>query len=291
MGSRFLYEDLLPLMAMVSVECTNVGLNTLFKAASLTGMSYFVFIAYYYAIATLVLTFIQSSLFDRDEMENVNMRRSRTQAKLIGTIVSISVASVVVFYESSTIFSTSSPTNSISFHWPLASAQSDWLIGGLLLAIGYLLYALWCIPSLCTLADILKICPTELVVTYLYALCATIISAPVCFLAEQILDAWLLKYDIAVVAVFYSGIFGPCYSAIIHAWGLRRKGPVYITIFKPLSIAISAFAGVIFLWDPLHLGTVVGALVISIGFYAVIGGKANEEIPSEKVTFLQIDDM
>lgn len=46
---------MLPFVAMVSMECINVGLNTLFKAATLTGMSYHVFVVYSYAVAALVL--------------------------------------------------------------------------------------------------------------------------------------------------------------------------------------------------------------------------------------------
>lgn len=52
---RYCYKDMLPFVAMVSMECINVGLNTLFKAATLTGMSYHVFVVYSYAVAALVL--------------------------------------------------------------------------------------------------------------------------------------------------------------------------------------------------------------------------------------------
>ena len=55
MAGSYWYKDVLPFSAMVAVECTNVGLNTLFKAATLKGLSYYVFILYSYAIATLLL--------------------------------------------------------------------------------------------------------------------------------------------------------------------------------------------------------------------------------------------
>ncbi|KAJ7974534.1 WAT1-related protein [Quillaja saponaria] len=60
-------------------------------------------------------------------------------------------------------------------------------------------------------------------------------------------------------------------------WGIHVKGPVYITSFKPLSIAIGAAMSAIFLCDDLHLGSVVGAVILSTGFYAVIWGKAKKE--------------
>lgn len=55
MAGRNCYRDVLPFSAMVAVECTNVGVNVLFKAATQKGLSYFVFIAYSFAVSTLVL--------------------------------------------------------------------------------------------------------------------------------------------------------------------------------------------------------------------------------------------
>ena len=69
----------------------------------------------------------------------------------------------------------------------------------------------------------------------------------------------------------------------VHTWVLRIKGPVYVAMFKPLSIAIAVALGVMFLGDTLHLGSLVGATVISIGFYTVMWGKATEENVDEDV--------
>ncbi|CAA7055298.1 unnamed protein product [Microthlaspi erraticum] len=40
---------------MIAVECVTVGSTTLFKAATLRGLSFYVFVFYTYAVATLVL--------------------------------------------------------------------------------------------------------------------------------------------------------------------------------------------------------------------------------------------
>lgn len=55
MAIRHWYKDLVPFGAMVIMECVNVALNTLFKAATLKGMSYHVFVVYAYAVAAFVL--------------------------------------------------------------------------------------------------------------------------------------------------------------------------------------------------------------------------------------------
>ena len=48
-------EGVLPFPAMMAMECINVGLNTLFKAATAAGMSHHVFVVYSYSFAALLL--------------------------------------------------------------------------------------------------------------------------------------------------------------------------------------------------------------------------------------------
>ncbi|KAH9790555.1 WAT1-related protein [Citrus sinensis] len=172
------------------------------------------------------------------------------------------------------MFLTSPSTHSKPLlQWPLCISLSNWVTGGFLLIAQCLLNSIWYILQ----AHIIKIYPAELVVVSLYLLCASIISVPACLMAEQDLSAWRLKTDVALVSVVLSGFFGSSFSTLVHTWGLHLKGPVYIAIFKPLSIAIAAIMGVVFLGDTLHLGSVIGAIIICIGFYAVLWGKANEE--------------
>ena len=52
---RYFSKDVVPFAAMVSVECVMVGANTLFKAATLRGLSFYVYIFYSYVVATIVL--------------------------------------------------------------------------------------------------------------------------------------------------------------------------------------------------------------------------------------------
>ncbi|KAG2714485.1 hypothetical protein I3760_03G028900 [Carya illinoinensis] len=320
-GSSYFYKDVLPFFAMFACESINVVLNVLFKAATLKGLSYHVFMACSYAVSTLVLlplavfsgrraglpalelsllyrifllglfgygaqicgykgieyssptlasaisnltpafTFILAVIF---RMEQLALRRSSTLAKVAGTVVSISGALVVVLYEGPTLITISSQLPSLSLPFILGSSQTNW------------------VSVLQT--QVMKMYPSEIIVSFLYNLCGTIISAPTSLMAETNMNAWRLKPDIALVAIVYSGI-SSSFMAVVHSWGLRLKGPVYISIFKPLSIAIAAAMGVIFLGDALYLGSVVGAIIISIGFYAVIWGKAKEEEMSEDCGF------
>ncbi|KAK7293321.1 hypothetical protein RJT34_16184 [Clitoria ternatea] len=212
--------------------------------------------------------------FDRikcltDRMERADLRSSSTQAKIIGSIASIAGALIVVLYEGPKILNVASP----SPNFPLGSSQRNWLLGGFLLAVAYTLMSIWYI----VLTHIIKLYPAEMIVAFLCNLCATIIAAPVCFLAEQNLSNWRLKPDITLVAVLYSAFFSTFFSTVVYTWGVHIKGPVYVSIFKPLSVAIAAAMSAIFLGEALYLGSVIGAIILCIGFYAVIWGKAREE--------------
>ncbi|KAJ4729162.1 WAT1-related protein [Melia azedarach] len=326
------WKDAVLFTAMVAVECSIVGTNTIFKAATKKGMSNYVFVVYSFAVTTLVLfplafifrsstalpsvkfplfsricllglagalcriigytgiaysgptlaslisnitpafTFILAIIF---RMEKLTVRNSSTQAKIIGTIVSISGAMLVVLYTGPVILSSpsSSAASELSIQWSVGSPKSSWVIGGLLLTLENILVSILFIIQTQTI----KIYPAEFVIAFLYSLCATIISAPLCLVAETNLSAWRLKPDIELAAIIFSGGFGISLCTVVHIFGVNMKGPVYTATFKPLSIAIAAFMSFIFLGDALHLGSVVGAVIISIGFYAVIWGKANEE--------------
>lgn len=76
-------------------------------------------------------------------MEKVALRSSSTKAKIIGTLTSISGALVVVFYKGPKVISSPTRTSSVLLQRPLGSSQSNWIIGGLLEAVAYLLYSLW----------------------------------------------------------------------------------------------------------------------------------------------------
>ena len=52
--------------------------------------------------------------------------------------------------------------------------------------------------------QVIKIYPAELIIVLLNNVCATIVSAPVCLIAEGNLSAWRLRPDITLVAVIYS---------------------------------------------------------------------------------------
>lgn len=58
------------------------------------------------------------------------------------------------------------------------------------------------------------------------------------------------------------GIFGSFLDNTVNTWVLKVKGPVYVAMFKPLSIVIAVVMGVVFLGDTLYLGRYILSLVL-----------------------------
>ncbi|KAI8533751.1 hypothetical protein RHMOL_Rhmol10G0033600 [Rhododendron molle] len=288
-------RDVVPFWAIIAMNFTTVGLHTLFKAATNHGMSYHVFIVYAYGVAALVLlpspffslrstvlpplnfslsckilllgfigctsqimgyaginysspalgsafsslipafTFVLALLF---RMEKLAIRSSSSQAKIIGTVVSILGALVVTLYKGPPIISTLPA--SISLHRPLGSPHSDWVIGSLFLTVEFMLVPMWYIVQ----TQIMKEYPAELTVVFFYNLCVSVLAAIVGIFAEPNASAWRIKADIGLVSIICS----------IYAWS------------NNLAIFVSLFC------------SIVGAAIISVGFYTVMWGKAKEEV-------------
>ena len=49
-------------------------------------------------------------------------------------------------------------------------------------------------------------------------------------------------------------VFGSAFQVGVCTWCLHRTGPVFVAMFKPLGIVISAAVGTIFLGETVYLG-------------------------------------
>ncbi|CAJ2665477.1 unnamed protein product [Trifolium pratense] len=331
------YMDFLPVVVIIGNECIDMGLLTLFKAATLQGMNNHVFIAYAYAVGTSVL--LPVTLFTRRSrvvppisfsiiwksvllgalgctsqilgyigisyssptlasaignlipaftfmlavtfrMEKLSAKSRSSNAKVMGSIISIAGAFVLTFYKGPPILQSSYTHISSPIHQPvefLKSVDSSWAIAGVLLTVDYFMGSIWYILQVHTLKEF----PDELTLVLLYSIAATIISTVVALLSVSDASDWKIGLNLSLISIVSSGIFGKLVGNIVSAWALHLKGAVYVTSFKPLQIIISVGLGIIFLGDTLCLGSIIGATIISIGLYGVLWGKASEEIEED----------
>ncbi|KAJ4834622.1 hypothetical protein Tsubulata_014945 [Turnera subulata] len=193
------------------------------------------------AMSNLVpaFTFTLALIF---RMERLAIKSCSTQAKIVGTLVSISGALVVVLYKGPVIISISSTTPSIPFIGlrapPLRTGSweflfSTWYIILVCASMFLEIHSLSCFQKF----HLMSWESSE-------RKCNTIVGL------DFVLQAQVMK----VYPAELIGVVSSCLCLGIRTWAVRLKGPVYMAMFKPLSIAIAAFMSFIFLGDPLHLG-------------------------------------
>ncbi|KAF8009866.1 hypothetical protein BT93_J0754 [Corymbia citriodora subsp. variegata] len=303
------------------MDSISVGMTTLFKAANSRGMSYHVFLVYAYAVASLLLlpapffslksrvlpplslailakigllgligVFSQVLGYAGISMSSPTLGSAisnltpaltfilailfSSQAKIIGTVMSISGALVITLYKGLPIIF--NPKPSLLLYPLVHSSNSNWVIGGILLTAEYILVTLWYI----LLKQIMKEYPAEMTVIFFYNVVVSFMTAIFCLATEHDINAWKVQ-GIGLASVICSGLFGQCLNNIVHTWAIRLKGPFYVAMFKPLSIPVAVAMGVFFLGDTLHLGSLIGAAILSVGFYIVMWGKGKEEMVEE----------
>ncbi|XP_077237799.1 WAT1-related protein At5g40240-like isoform X2 [Tasmannia lanceolata] len=327
MGS---FGMVMPFVAMVVVQCLDMGMSTLAKTAMSRGLSNLIFVFYVTVLSTIILfpsfifqrkacppltlhllcrffllglvgsvmgnclasginyssptlasaignltpafTFMLAVIF---RLEKLDMVSPSSQAKVLGTLVSISGAMVITFYKGPPV----------SFWWPSSSSdhseqsplnslkEENWVLGALLLAAGFLSSSISNIFQ----AQTLEVYPARTVIVFFTCFFTTLLNAVVTLIAEKDPSAWKLSLDIELVSIVLIAVFGRVIPGLVIIWCIQKKGPLFVAFFSPLGITIAAIMGVIFLADTLHLGSVIGAILISVGFYGAIWGQAKEE--------------
>ncbi|KAH7570248.1 hypothetical protein JRO89_XS05G0075700 [Xanthoceras sorbifolium] len=205
-------------------------------------------------------TFILAIIF---RMEKINWRSRSSQAKLLGTLVSIAGAFVVTFYQGPPIFKTLS----------LLSSKSNWIIGGFFLGCAAFFGAAWYILQ----AIILNKFPAIIIILLFKYFFGAILAALFSVFVVRDPSAWKLGLDIGLVAILYSTIMGSVIQVSLCTWCLSRTGPLYVSMFNPLAIVFSVAMDFFFLAETLCIGSLIGAIIIVIGFYSVMWGKTKEE--------------
>ncbi|KAK9064509.1 hypothetical protein SSX86_015891 [Deinandra increscens subsp. villosa] len=203
-------------------------------------------------------------------METIKFGSSATQAKFIGTVVSVAGAIVVTLYKGPPILS--SPLKSEILK-NLIGQPSNWVLGGIFLTIDAIFSSMYIIAQ----AFVLKKYPAEMIVIFAYCFICTILSGLTSLIIEDDLSSYSLQPKKRLFSILYSGIFGSAFQVTVQAWCVRRRGPLFVAMFHPVGIVISTFIGVIFLGDGFYLGSLMGSVVVVIGFYSVMWGKAKEE--------------
>ncbi|XP_047155857.1 WAT1-related protein At5g40240-like [Vigna umbellata] len=215
-------------------------------------------------------TFILALIF---KMEQVHWRTSSSQAKVLGTLVSIAGAFVVILYKGPIIYR--SHSDNFSNETVQFSSELNWILGGIMCVLDALFTSLWYIYQ-ASVGDTYPTMDVSVIVFFQF-LFSMLQCGAYAFFAVKDLSEWKLKVDIGLIGILYQAIIATLLRYLLVMWCIVKAGPLFCALFQPVAIIFTVWMGAIFLGDDFSLGSLVGAAIIVIGFYAVQWGKSKEE--------------
>ncbi|XP_058074264.1 WAT1-related protein At5g07050-like isoform X2 [Magnolia sinica] len=217
------------------------------------------------------MTFLLAIIF---RMEKLEMRKITSQAKVVGTVVALGGAMLMTLYKGIIVISMSSrhPHHSTARTASSSSVDKDWINGSLML-IGS---ALTRSGSSVLQARTIKKYPAPISLTCLTSLFGTFQAMVLSFAIERKASVWKLGWDLRLLSISYSGIMVFGVATYIQFLVIRKRGPVFAAVFNPLSTVIVALADLLVLRQSLHMGSMVGAILIILGLYMVLWAKNKE---------------
>ncbi|KAB5544240.1 hypothetical protein DKX38_012352 [Salix brachista] len=310
--AMFSYDSAKPFLAVIFLQFGYAGMFTITKHALDEGMSQHVLVVYRHVVATIIIAPF-ALIFDRPtidqnlyytgmkyttatftsamcnvlpafaflmawalRIEQVNLRKIHSQAKIIGTIVTVGGAMLMTLVKGAQLdlpwtkgYDALASTGSLT--------KQDPIKGALMITTGCVCWASFIILQAITL----KSYPVELSLTAGICFMGAIEGSVVAAVMERgNPSAWSVGMDYKLLAAVYSGVICSGIGYYVQGLIMKRKGPVIVTAFSPLSMVIVAVLGSFFLKEILYMGRVLGAVVIVTGLYLVLWGKSKDQPPS-----------
>ncbi|KAF8722966.1 hypothetical protein HU200_022109 [Digitaria exilis] len=227
-----------------------------------------------------VITFCLALLL---RMEVVKLRSSSGVAKLAGVALCLAGALVIAFYAGPSL----SPVNHHrAFHTVSSSAQASrapsrgtWITGTFLMVLAMVTWSLWIIMQ----TALLKEYPNKMLVTTVQCVFSVAQSFVAAVVAERDFAKWKLQRDVSLLAVIYTGFVVTGVGYYLQAWCVEIKGPVFLAVWTPLSFVLTIFCSSFFLGEIVHLGSILGGILLVVGLYSLFWGKSMETKVSSMV--------
>eukprot|EP00253_Pinus_taeda_P007585 PITA_07585 len=226
------------------------------------------------AILNLIppITFVMATSL---RLENVHIKSKRGQAKVVGIIISVGGAMVMTLYKGPEIKILRFNLNAYD------SKASNTVLGSMLLLGGVVSWAAWIIFQ----APVVREYPAQLSLTALMCFLGALQSGVIALVyAHKTSSVWVVGWNIELLSYVYSGLMCSAFAIFVQAWCIHKKGPVFVAIFDPVCTVVAAILQYFVLHDNLNTGCVVGAVLIVLGLYPVLWGKAGDykkECPTE----------
>ncbi|CAL4910749.1 unnamed protein product [Urochloa decumbens] len=222
-------------------------------------------------------------------MEHVKLKSWSGAAKLTGVALCLAGVLVIAFYAGPSM----SPVNHHRAFASHASGSSGanvtrgaWVKWTFLMVLADAMWSLWIVLQ----APVLKECPDKILVTAVQCFFSTVQSFVVAMVAERDFSRWKLSFDISLLAIFYAGFIVMGVGYYLQAWCVEMKGPVFLAAWTPICFIFTIFCSSFFLGEIVHLGSIVGGILLVGGLYSVLWGKSKESKIEPCKEMTKIDD-
>ncbi|WJX17460.1 hypothetical protein P8452_07375 [Trifolium repens] len=201
--------------------------------------------------------------------EVLDLGNPRGIAKVLGTIISLAGVMTMTLYKGPIMSNLWHPLINIQ---PISSSvnEKSELKGSLLTVLCCITWSI----SFIMQASTLKRYPAQLSLTTWMCFIGAVQSAVFTAIAERKNpSAWIIGLNIELLSTIYGGIVVSGLLTYIQLWCTEKKGPVFVTLFNPLSTIFVAILAYSVLGEKLYLGSIIGAFIVIMGLYLLLWGK------------------
>ncbi|CAM6103378.1 unnamed protein product [Calypogeia fissa] len=243
-------------------------------------------------ITTPIFIFLISAA---SELEDFDWNRRAGQAKILGVLSAVGGAVIIPVYNGPEMIgplmnAQRVPLSPLPVEVNSVFAQAlsnldieDWQLGGFLLILaGFLFAVMWTIQ-----AYTLKRYPHPLSVAalaYGVGALATTLSG---VLMVRDPSSWAIHRRIDIISLLFNGFISSGTNSALQSWSLFKAGPVLLASYHPLRSFSTIVIAWLFLGEGIHLGSVLGLLLIISGLFLITWGKlTNQKEPRHPVTII-----
>ncbi|CAN1827755.1 WAT1-related protein At1g25270 [Linum perenne] len=193
------------------------------------------------------VTLLLAMLF---RLESLKLKTGVGQAKLVGTMIGVTGATILTFYKGVALKSSSKNIHSSQENHHQIAGTNNFL--GLLTALGSCISrAIWLIMQT-KMGEKYPSCHYSS--TALMLLMASIQSLCFCVFVERDWSQWKLGWNIGLLAAGFAGIVTSGLVTIAIVRIVESRGPVFVSAFNPMSLVFVAIISSLMLGEQMHLG-------------------------------------
>ncbi|GAB2294443.1 hypothetical protein Dimus_028650 [Dionaea muscipula] len=208
-------------------------------------------------------------------LEVLDVWKPRGFAKVLGTIVSLAGVMTMTLYQGPIIRNIWHPLVDIR---ATKVIHINWIKGSALTVASCITWAMWYIMQAFTL----KRYPAQLSLTVWMSFIGAAQSAIFAVIVEHRPAAWGVGFNIDLWSIIYGGVICSGLIIFIQLWVTDKKGPVFVTLFNPISTILVAILAYFVLGEKLHVGSIIGGIIVIFGLYMLLWGKEEDQMTTEE---------